>query len=99
VYLGLSSFGCLDWINFLFFGSHGFHMGGNIAVAGFPFKRGIRSCSAVSTGWIFRGSLASIAFINDGKAMALIKAASFGGHENTVIAFSYGSTNHNTRPV
>jgi len=74
-------------------------MGGDVAIAVFPFKRRVRRCSAICTCGEFGSSLASIAFINDGKAMAFIKTASLGGHEYAVIAFSNGSTNHNTFPV
>jgi len=74
-------------------------MGGNVAIAVLPFKRRVRRCSAVSTCGEFGSSLASHAFVNNGKAMAFIKAASLGGHEYAFIAFSNGSTNHNTFPV
>jgi len=96
----LSSFGCLDGVKFLFFGfGGGFNMGGHVAVAVFPLQRRIRCSSAVNAGGKFGTSLAALAFINDGKAVAFVIAAALGSHEHTILAFSNSCTNHNRLPV
>jgi hypothetical protein len=98
--VALSSFGCLDWVKFLFFGfSDGFNMGGYVAVTVFPFQRRIRCGSAINAGGKFGTSLTSLAFINDGKAVAFVIAAALGCHEYAILAFSNSCTNHNRLPV
>jgi len=98
--VALSSFGCLDGVNFLFFGfGGGFNMGGHIAGAVFPLQSRIRCCNTVNAGGKLGASLASLAFINDGKAAAFVIAATLGCHEHTFLAFSYSCTNHNRLPA
>jgi hypothetical protein len=74
-------------------------MSGHIAVAVFPLQGRIRRSSAVNTGGKLGASLASLAFINDGKAAAFVIATALGCHEYTIMAFSNSCTNHNSLPV
>jgi len=98
--VALSSFGCLNGVKFLFFGfGGGFNMGGHVAVAVFPLQRRIRCSSAVNADGKFGTFLTSLAFINDGKAVAFVIAAALGSHEHTILAFSNSCTNHNRLPV
>jgi hypothetical protein len=93
----LSSLGCLDGVDFLFFAfCCGFDMGGHVAVAVFPFQGRIWCGNAVHAGGIFRQSLASHAFIHHRQAVAFIIAAASGCHEHTVIPFSNSRTDHDT---
>lgn len=93
----LSSFGCLDGIDFLLFGfSSSLDMGGHIAVAGFPFQGRVWCGNAIHAGGIFRQSLASHAFIHNRQAVAFIIAAAGGCHEYAVIPFSNSRTDHDT---
>lgn len=98
--VALSSFGCLDGVKFLFFGfGGGFNMGGHIAVTVFPLQSRIRRSSAVNAGDKLGASLASLAFINDGKAATFVIATALGCHEYTILTFSNSCTNHNRLPV
>ncbi len=98
--VALSSFGCLDWVKFLFFGfGGGFNVGSHVAVTVFPFQRWIRCSSAINAGGKFGTSLAALAFINDGKAVAFVVAAALGCHKYAILAFSNSCTKHNRLPI
>ena len=76
----LSSFGCLDGVKFLFFGfGSGFNMGGHVTGAVFPSQGRIRCSSTVKAGGELGTFLASLTFINNGKAVAFVIAATLGG--------------------
>jgi hypothetical protein len=89
------AFGCFQWVDFGFGCYRGGHnVGGQVAVAVFPFDGRLRASGAIPTGSNLGCTVASFAGFNDFTAETAIVTATFGGHEGAFTAFANGLTNH-----
>ena len=86
--LAALAFGRFERIN-LCFGLVGFgcYVGGQIAIAIFPFDGGIRAGAAVPTAGKLGTSFAAVTLFDDLVANAAIVRAAFCGHEGALRAF------------
>ena len=98
--LTFGTFGCFQGIQFGFLGiGLGLDMSCEIARPVFPFRRRLRKGITIPTGFIFTGTLAAIALLDDLMANPAIEGTPLNGHERTFRPFSYGITNHWNHPL
>jgi hypothetical protein len=74
-------------------------MGGQVAIAAFPFGRRLGACTAIPTGFNLGGASASLARFDDLMAESTVVTAAFGAHKSAFGTFSDRLANHNNYPL
>ena len=69
-------------------------MGGQVAIAGFPLDRRLRTGAAIPAGLNFGCAAAPLAGLDYFMAESSVVTAPFGGHKSTFVTFADGLADH-----